>query len=137
MNTPGIPSVIRKRAKTPPHLRKPTMEPSKPAAVGTSKQEAADMQQKERNLETILHAGDILEAAKVLELNLLKDTAMLWIAEEFWLSPLPDNWEEVITEDDHVYYANSATGRDPASCFATTFNSYKFSKPRATGMKAS
>lgn len=109
MNTPGIPSVIRKRAQTPPHLRK--SKPSKPSPVGPSKQEtAADVQQKERDLETILHAGDILEAAKVLELNILKDTAMLWVAEEFWLSPLPDNWEEVITEDDHVYYVNSATG---------------------------
>lgn len=48
-------------------------------------------------METIYHAGDILEAAKMLDLNILRDTALLWIAEEFWLSPLPDHWEEAIT----------------------------------------
>ena len=50
-----------------------------------------------KKMETIYHAGDILEAAKVLDLNILRDTALLWIAEEFWLSPLPDDWEEAVT----------------------------------------
>ena len=50
-----------------------------------------------KKMETIYHAGDILEAAKVLDLNILRDTALLWIAEDFWLSPLPDDWEEAVT----------------------------------------
>ena len=57
-------------------------------------------------METIYHAGDILEAAKVLDLNILRDTALLWIAEDFWLSPLPDDWEEAVTVS--FFYANTA-----------------------------
>lgn len=110
MNTPGIPSVIRKRAQTPPHLKR-RQEQEKEA----SRSNANHASTKEKSLETICHAGDILEAAKVLELNLLRDTALLWIAEEFWLSPLPDHWEEVIQEEEGgayhtVYYVNSQSG---------------------------
>ena len=116
MNTPGIPSVIRKRAQTPPHLKtKPSHASSAKASAQFDQQHQQQQQihvqqQQQKTLETICHAGDILEAAKVLELNILRDTALLWVAEEFWLSPLPESWEEVITDDDHVYYVNSTSG---------------------------
>lgn len=111
MNTPGIPSVIRKRAQTPPHLKKKAPSgPSAQTSSGTNERARRASLDKEKNLETICHAGDILEAAKALELNILRDTALLWIAEEFWLSPLPDHWEEVITEENTVYYVNSNSG---------------------------
>ncbi|UPR05066.1 hypothetical protein HOP50_19g84130 [Chloropicon primus] len=109
LNTPGIPSVIRKRAQTPPHLKSVAHKPSGGAGAGNRKGEAKGKEE-QSSMETIYHAGDILEAAKMLDLNILRDTALLWIAEEFWLSPLPDHWEEAITDEDHVYYVNGKTG---------------------------
>ena len=32
------------------------------------------------------------------------DAHLLWIAEEFWLCPLPDGWEEWYTEEGNMYY---------------------------------
>ena len=93
-NTPGVPSVIRKRAHTPPHLKKPS---SASGGSATKPQDQASKGKEEKSLETIYHASDILEFAKILDLNILRDTALLWIAEEFWLSPLPDDWDEAIT----------------------------------------
>ena len=105
LNTPGIPSVIRKRAQTPPHLR--------PDATTTARDPGAQdedlrtqQQEQKKKMETIYHAVDILEAAKVLDLNILRDTALLWIAEDFWLSPLPDDWEEAVTVSYFTHTAN-------------------------------
>ena len=103
LNTPGIPSVIRKRAQTPPHLRNKGLGATSGGGRERRKSGekiAKDKEDQQNTLETIFHAGDILEAAKILDLNILRDTALLWIAEEFWLSPLPDNWEEAITVSD-------------------------------------
>ena len=101
LNTPGIPSVIRKRAQTPPHLRNKGLGTTSGGGRERRKSGekiAKDKEDQQKTLETIFHAGDILEAAKILDLNILRDTALLWIAEEFWLSPLPDNWEEDLRE---------------------------------------
>ena len=97
LNTPGIPSVIRKRAQTPPHLRPDATTTARGPGAQDPEDLKTQQQEQMKKMETIYHAGDILEAAKVLDLNILRDTALLWIAEDFWLSPLPDDWEEAVT----------------------------------------
>ena len=106
LNTPGIPSVIRKRAQTPPHLRPDATTTARGPGAQDPEDLKTQQQEQKKKMETIYHAGDILEAAKVLDLNILRDTALLWIAEDFWLSPLPDDWEEAVTVS--FFYANTA-----------------------------
>ena len=50
------------------------------------------------------HAGEILQFARILGLDMVHDAHLLWIAEEFWLAPMPDGWEESETPDGTLYY---------------------------------
>ena len=49
-------------------------------------------------------ANDIMDFARVLGLDIAREAELLWVAEEFWLCPLPDGWEECCTPEGLVFY---------------------------------
>ena len=98
---PGLPSVMRRKVSA-------SSAPSSSSSSGAS----ASTAEPARSLDAIHHAGDILEAAKTLGLDVVRDTSLLWIAEELWLAPLPDGWHECVDEEGRLYYANAIAGAD-------------------------
>ena len=49
-------------------------------------------------------ANDIMDFARVLGLDIVREAELLWVAEEFWLCPLPEGWEECCTPEGLAFY---------------------------------
>merc|ERR1719440_2298199 len=53
---------------------------------------------------------EMLEYVKGLDIDPVKESDMLWIAEEAFNAPLPPNWSEHFDDQGRVYFHNGATG---------------------------
>ena len=74
----------------------PPQSPAKPARDGASGVAGA--------LAAADSANDIMDFARVLGLDIAREADLLWVAEEFWLCPLPEGWEECCTPEGLAFY---------------------------------
>ncbi|KAK3273728.1 hypothetical protein CYMTET_18050 [Cymbomonas tetramitiformis] len=55
-------------------------------------------------------AMEITNYAKHLGIDPVEDADLLWIAEQAYDAPVPDNWVEHIDDNENIYYHNAVTG---------------------------
>eukprot|EP00927_Polykrikos_kofoidii_P019733 TRINITY_DN19248_c0_g2_i1.p1 TRINITY_DN19248_c0_g2~~TRINITY_DN19248_c0_g2_i1.p1 ORF type:complete len:1270 (-),score=293.74 TRINITY_DN19248_c0_g2_i1:101-3910(-) len=56
-------------------------------------------------------AVEMLEFCKSLDIDPVKESEMLWIAEEAFHAPLPIGWTEHQNDDGHTYFHNTSNGQ--------------------------
>mmetsp|Transcript_47670 Transcript_47670/g.91012 ORF Transcript_47670/g.91012 Transcript_47670/m.91012 type:complete len:837 (+) Transcript_47670:329-2839(+) len=55
-------------------------------------------------------ANEIISYARHLGIDPTYDADLLWIAEQAYNAPVPENWEEHMDDHDNIYYFNKLTG---------------------------
>mmetsp|Transcript_47091 Transcript_47091/g.121672 ORF Transcript_47091/g.121672 Transcript_47091/m.121672 type:complete len:439 (-) Transcript_47091:1627-2943(-) len=144
----------RDHARRPPSSRSRPGSSSRRSRVAPSptlEQQPALPHSTSNNVEVVRNEGmnreegssehmseDLSRMAKYLGLDMLRDQAYMWIAEEALFADLPADWEEYRDSGDHVYYYNAKSGQttwnhplDPYYKFLTA----KLKKMHANGRK--
>ena len=55
-------------------------------------------------------AREMIRYARHLGIDPVYDSDLLWIAEQAYDAPVPENWQEHLDEEHNIYYFNQLTG---------------------------